>query len=75
MGNNQMSVGDPMTGEIARFMTGPNGCEVTGLCWSADRRTMVGGIQHPGGDWPDSAGAVLRSAAITIKREDDGLVG
>ena len=74
MGNNQMLVGDPVTGEIARFLTGPKGCEVTGLCWSADRRTMFVGIQHPGGDWPDGAGALPRSAVITVKREDNGLM-
>jgi secreted PhoX family phosphatase len=74
MGNNQMLVGDPVTGEIARFMTGPNGCEVTGLCWSADRRTMFVGIQHPGGDWPDG-GALPRSAVIAVKRDDNGIIG
>ena len=74
MGNNQMLVGDPVTGEIARFMTGPNGCEVTGLTWSADRRTMFVGIQHPGGDWPDG-GALPRSAVIAVKRTDNGIIG
>ena len=78
MGNNQMLAGDPVTGRIERFLTGPNGCEVTGLCWSSDRRTMFVGIQHPGdngGDWPDHGGALARSAVIAIKREDGGLVG
>lgn len=75
MGNNQMLVGDPVTGEIARFMTGPNGCEVTGLTWSADRRTMFVGIQHPGGDWPDGNGGLPRSALIAIKRDDNAVVG
>jgi secreted PhoX family phosphatase len=75
MGNNQQLVGDPVTGQIARFLTGPNGCEVTGLCWSADRRTMFVGIQHPGGDWPDGGGALPRSSVIAVKREDNGLVG
>jgi secreted PhoX family phosphatase len=74
MGNNQILVGDPVTGEIVRFMTGPKGCEVTGLCWSADRRTMFVGIQHPGGTWPDGEGRP-RSSVIAIQREDGGLVG
>ncbi len=74
MGNNQMLVGDPVTGEIARFLTGPNGCEVTGLTWSADRRTMFVGIQHPGGDWPDGGG-LPRSAVIAVKRDDNGIIG
>ena len=75
MGNNQMLAGDPVTGEIQRFMTGPNGSEVTGLTWSADRRTMFVGIQHPGGDFPDGNGASPRSSIVAIKREDGGLVG
>jgi len=74
MGNNQMLAGDPATGQIERFLTGPNGCEVTGLCWSADRRTMFVGIQHPGGSWPDGAG-LPRSSVIAVKRTDNGLVG
>jgi len=73
-GNNQMLVGDPVTGEIARFLTGPNGCEVTGLTWSADRRTMFVGIQHPGGDWPDG-NALPRSSVIAVKRADNGIIG
>lgn len=73
-GNNQMLAGDPVSGEIARFLTGPNGCEVTGLCWSSDRRTMFVGIQHPGGTWP--AGAALpRSSVIAVTRQDGALVG
>ncbi|MDJ0820611.1 MAG: PhoX family phosphatase [Paracoccaceae bacterium] len=74
MGNNQMLVGDPVTGEIARFLTGPNGSEVTGLCWSADRRTMFVGIQHPGGSWPDGEG-LPRSSVIAVKRDDNAPVG
>ena len=74
MGNNQMLVGDPVTGEIARFLTGPNGCEVTGLAWSSDRRSMFVGIQHPGGSWPDGSG-LPRSSVIVVKRDDNGLVG
>ncbi|WP_226629053.1 PhoX family protein [Alloyangia pacifica] len=74
MGNNQMLVGDPETGEIARFLTAPNGAEVTGLCWSADRKTAFVGIQHPGGSWPDGAGKP-RSAIIAVWREDGELIG
>jgi len=74
MGNNQILAGDPATGEIVRFLTGPKGCEVTGLTWSADRRTMFLGIQHPGGSWPDGTG-LPRSAVIAVKRADNGPVG
>ena len=77
-GNNQMLAGDPVTGEIRRFLVGPNECEVTGLSWSADRRTMFVGIQHPGEDggshWPDM-NDVPRSAIIAVRREDGGIIG
>lgn len=78
-GNNQMLAGDPVTGEIQRFMVGPKECEVTGMTWSPDRRTMFVGIQHPGerGDshWPEGGDAVPRSAVIAIRREDGAVVG
>ena len=74
MGNNQMLVGDPATGEIVRFLTGPNGCEVTGLTWSSDRRTMFVGIQHPGGTFPDGIEGMPRSSIIAVKREDNELL-
>lgn len=48
MGNNQMLVGDPTTGEIRRFLVGPSGCEVTGITWTPDQRAVFINIQHPG---------------------------
>lgn len=75
MGNNQMLAGDPVTGEIRRFLTGPKGSEVTGLTWSADRRTMFVGIQHPAAPFPDGEGALPRSAIVAVKRVDNALVG
>ncbi len=79
MGNNQMLVGDPESGEIARFLVGPKECEVTGLTWSGDRRTLFVGIQHPGekGDshFPGGGDSVPRSTVIAITREDGGLMG
>ena len=79
MGNNQMLLGNTETGEINRFMVGPKECEVTGLTWSADRKTMFVGIQHPGekGDshFPGGGDSVPRSTVIAISREDDGLIG
>jgi len=74
-GNNQMLAGDPVTGEIRRFLTGPNGSEVTGVTWSSDRRTMFVGIQHPTAPFPDGEGKLPRSTVIAVKRVDDGLVG
>lgn len=75
MGNNQMLAGDPVTGEIRRFLTGPNGCEVTGLTWSSDRRTMFVGIQHPAAPFPDGEGLLPRSSVIAVKRDDNEVVG
>lgn len=78
-GNNQMLVGDPASGEIRRFMVGPKQCEVTGFAWSADRRTLFVGIQHPGekGDshFPDGGRTAPRSAVVAIARDDGGLIG
>jgi uncharacterized protein len=48
MGNNQMLAADPASREIRRFLVGPSGCEVTGVTWAPDRRTMFINIQHPG---------------------------
>ncbi|WP_299208608.1 PhoX family phosphatase [uncultured Tateyamaria sp.] len=75
MGNNQMLAGDPVTGEIRRFLTGPKGSEVTGLTWSADRRTMFVGIQHPGATFPDGEEVLPRSSIVVVKRDDNALVG
>ncbi len=71
-GNNQMLVGDPVTGEIARFLTGPNGAEVTGFTVSSDRRTIFVGIQHPGAGFP--AEGLPRSAVIAVTRDDGAVI-
>ncbi len=47
-GNNQMLAADPSTGEVRRFLTGPVGCEVTGVTTTPDNRTLFVNIQHPG---------------------------
>ena len=78
-GNNQMLVADPVTGEIKRFLVGPKECEVTGITWSADRRTLFVGIQHPGeeGDshFPEGGDTVPRSAIIAVTRDDGAKIG
>ncbi|WP_068318504.1 PhoX family protein [Polycladidibacter hongkongensis] len=74
MGNNQMLVGDPESGEIVRFMTVPKGAEVTGLCWSADKKVAFVGVQHPGGSWPDGAGKP-RSSVVAVWRRDGETIG
>ena len=47
-GNNKMLCADPATGEIRRFLVGPSGCEITGLTFTPDGRTMFINVQHPG---------------------------
>lgn len=47
-GNNQMLVADPVGGAVRRFLTGPRGCEVTGIGATPDGRTLFVNIQHPG---------------------------
>ena len=89
MGNNQMLVADVRTRETKRFLTAPNGAEVTGCVMSPDGRSLFVNIQHPGepaGDrsnpdaplavsrWPDGHGRP-RSATLVIRREDGGLIG
>lgn len=78
MGNNQMLVGDPDSGEIRRFMVGPRECEVTGFCWTADQTTLFIGIQHPGekggSHFPTGGDSVPRSSVIAITRKDGGII-
>ena len=55
MGNNQMLVGDPVTGEIARFLNGPSGCEVTGLTWSETGARCSSGFSTRAATGPTAA--------------------
>jgi secreted PhoX family phosphatase len=48
IGNNQMLVADPDSGEVKRFLTGPRGCEITGVITTPDQTTMFVNVQHPG---------------------------
>jgi len=79
MGNNQLLVADPASGDIRRFLVGPRECELTGLVWSPDRKTMFLGIQHPGaggdGAFPGTGDDVPRSSIIAIRRDDGGEMG
>lgn len=60
-GNNQMLVADPETKEIRRFLVGPSGCEITGITWTPDRKTMFINVQHPGevGSHPNKPAAYI----------------
>ena len=80
MGNNQMLCADPASGEIRRFMVGPIGCEVTGISFSPDHKTLFVGIQHPGENGGSTFPEHLpngkpRSSVMAISREDGGIVG
>ena len=74
-GNNDVS--------LRRFLVGPEGCEITGIDMTPDRRSMFVNIQHPNGHWPaDSRDATevaamgrARSATIVITRDDVGPLG
>ena len=78
-GNNQMLAGDTASGEIRRFLVGPLQAEITGIAWSPDRRTMFVGVQHPGergnSHFPDGGTSVPRSAIVSVRRTDGGLMG
>lgn len=80
MGNNQMLCADPASGEIRRFLTGPVACEITGLTFAPDYRTLFIGVQHPGEDlqpshFPGGGKSTPRSSVIMIQREDGGIIG
>ncbi len=61
----------PTADTLKRFLVGPSGCEITGLCETPDGKTMFINIQHPGegtaqanladptkyqSQWPSNAG-------------------
>lgn len=79
MGNNQMLVARPNTKEIKRFLVGPKECEITGLTWSGDKKTMFVGIQHPGelsgSNFPDFNGSLPKSCIIAIEKNDNSVIG
>ncbi|ROM73867.1 transcriptional initiation protein Tat [Pseudomonas brassicacearum] len=80
MGNNQMLCADPDSGEIRRFMVGPVGCEVTGISFAPDFKSLFVGIQHPGENGGSTFPEHLpngkpRSSVMVITREDGGVIG
>jgi secreted PhoX family phosphatase len=85
LGNDALLAADPITGEVRRFLTGPRGCEITGLTFTPDGRTAFVNIQHPGAGfemdptwqpWPSGvAGDRPRSATVVITKNDGGVIG
>jgi len=91
LGNNQLLACNPLSGEVRRFLTGPVGCELTGVTFTPDGRTMFVNIQHPGetpsersdpanprrySNWPDfNPVGRPRSSTVAIRRVDGGLIG
>ena len=74
-GNNQMLCGDPETGEVRRFLTGPIGCEITGLTFSEDQKTMFVGVQHPSGHFPQGGDSKPRSTIVMVTKDNGGVIG
>ncbi len=91
LGNNMMLAADPVSREARRFLTGPRGCEITGITFTPDRKTMFINIQHPGepaddvndpmapakySNWPDGpTGQRPRSATVAIRKKDGRTIG
>lgn len=81
--NDQMLVADINSGELRRLLSGVTDCEVTGLTYTPDRRTLFANLQHPGnGDptvtnfpAPTGSGKIPRDATLVIRRKDRGIVG
>jgi len=64
MPSNMMLCADPATGRTRRFLTGPRGCEVTGVITTPDSRSMFVNIQHPG-EGKSDAGDAANPTAIS----------
>lgn len=73
--------------ELRRFFVGPNGCEVTGIAFSADHASLFVNLQHPG-NWPPANGTTdateetpagfnvrPRSSTVVIRKVDGEPVG
>lgn len=85
-------VGKPASSKsVRRFLVGPKGCEITGICETPDGKAIFVNIQHPGEDtgsaevanntgnfqshWPQGGLERPRSATIVITKDDGGVIG
>jgi secreted PhoX family phosphatase len=73
-GNNAMYSVDPVTKKSTRFLTGPDGCEITGLTYTPDLKTFFVNIQHPT-TWPGTVAGQGKSSTIVIQRTDGKVIG
>ncbi|GAB6932473.1 PhoX family protein [Calditerricola satsumensis] len=55
-------------GEALQFLSGPDGCETTGPCFTPDEKTLFLGIQHPDTWNPHPRHGFGRSAVIAVTR-------
>ena len=71
--------------KLRRFLTGPAGCEITGVTMTPDYKAIFVNIQHPGNNWPANHPSALnlskavlgsrpRSATLVITRVDGGAI-
>ncbi|QQT59535.1 PhoX family protein [Acinetobacter johnsonii] len=66
--------------KLRRFLTGPSGCEITGVTMTPDYKAIFVNAQHPGGVWPSNhsntvsggKGTRPRSGTVVITRKDGG---
>lgn len=77
----------PTSDTLKRFLVGPAGSEVTGICETPDGKALFINIQHPGeattspsattyqSHWPDGGSARPRSATVVITKNDGGRIG
>lgn len=80
----QIPVNPSNQADLRRFFVGPNGCEVTGIAFTPDNKTLFVNIQHPE-NWPASGIATdatptgekvrPRSSTVVIQRNDGGEIG
>lgn len=72
IGNNMMLCADPASGGIKRFLTGPRGCEITGITMTPDRRSLLVNIQHPGESPSERANPALPPGGVESARRTAG---
>lgn len=71
--------------KLRRFLTGPAGCEITGVTMTPDYKAIFVNIQHPDNRWPANhppslnlsraiLGSRPRSATLVITRIDGGVI-